>query len=280
MTESRLLLTTGVSSGFGRALAQQALLAGHRVVGTVRSETARQDFEALAPGRAFGRLLDVTDAAAIDALVTTVEADIGAIDVLVNNAGYGSYGSVEEVPLSTAQAQLDVNVLGLARMAQLVIPGMRAQGSGRILNVSSMGGRFAMPMGAWYHASKYAVEGLSDALRMELAPFGIDVVLIEPGSIRTEWGGIAAGNLQEVSGDGPYARQAAAMAVTIGGSSGPTARLASRPEVVAKAVVKASTAKHPRTRYLPGFGAKPLVFLRAVLPDRAFDALIARGLGG
>ena len=273
----KVALVTGASSGIGEAAARGLLAAGFTVYAAAR----RADrMAALADAGIRTVSLDVTDADSSERAVASILEAEGRIDVLVNNAGYGSYGSVEEVPLTTAQAQLDVNVLGLARMAQLVIPHMRAQRSGRILNVSSMGGRFAMPLGAWYHASKYAVEGLSDALRMELAPFGIEVVLIEPGSIRTEWGGIAAGNLQDVSGDGPYARQAAAMALTIGGSSGPAARLASRPEVVAKAIVKASTARHPRTRYLPGFGAKPLVFLRAVLPDRAFDALIARGLGG
>lgn len=273
----KVALVTGASSGIGEAAARGLLAAGFTVYAAAR----RVDrMASLAEAGVHTLALDVTDAESSARAVTSILDAEGRIDVLVNNAGYGSYGSVEEVPLSTAQAQLDVNVLGLARMAQLVIPQMRAQGNGRILNISSMGGRLAMPLGAWYHASKFAVEGLSDALRMELAPCGIDVVLIEPGSIRTEWGGIAAANLQEVSGDGPYARQAAAMALMIGGSSHPTARLASRPEVVAKAIVKAATAKHPRTRYLPGFGARPLVFLRTVLPDRAFDALIARATGG
>ncbi|MFJ3956286.1 oxidoreductase [Arthrobacter sp. NPDC090010] len=272
----KIALVTGASSGIGEASARQLRKAGFVVYAAAR----RVDrMAALRTSGVHTIALDVTDAgSATEAVSSIVDAE-GRIDVLLNNAGYGSYGAVEEVPLEEAQAQLDVNVLGLARMAQLVLPHMRAQGGGRILNVSSMGGRFATPMGAWYHASKFAVEGLSDAMRLELAPFGIDVVLIEPGSIRTEWGVIAASNLLEISGDGPYARQAAAMAATLGGSSQPTARMASAPDVVARAVVKAATAKRPRTRYLPGFGALPLTFLRRVLPDRAFDALIARATG-
>jgi len=189
MTASRLLLITGVSSGFGRALAQQALLAGHRVVGTVRSESARQQFAALAPGRAFGRLLDVTDAAAIDALVTTVEADIGAIDVLVNNAGYGHEGILEESTLDELRHQFEVNVFGPAALIKAVLPHMRARRRGHILNITSMGGFITLPGIAWYCGSKFALEGISETLSKELAPFNIHVTAVAPGSFRTDWAG-------------------------------------------------------------------------------------------
>ncbi|WP_448122852.1 oxidoreductase [Stenotrophomonas riyadhensis] len=189
MSPSRLLLITGVSSGFGRAIAQQALLAGHRVVGTVRNETARQAFEAFAPGRAFGRLLDVTDVAAIDALVANIEADIGAIDVLVNNAGYGHEGILEESTLTELRQQFEVNVFGPAALIKAVLPHMRARRRGHILNVTSMGGFITMPGIAWYCGSKFALEGISEVLGKEVAPFGIYVTAVAPGSFRTDWAG-------------------------------------------------------------------------------------------
>ena len=189
MTASRLLLITGVSSGFGRALAQQALLAGHRVVGTVRSAAACSDFETLAPGRAFGRLLDVTDAQAIDALVHTIETEIGAIDVLVNNAGYGHEGILEESTLDELRNQFEVNVFGPAALIKAVLPHMRARRRGHILNITSMGGFITMPGIAWYCGSKFALEGISEVLAKEVAAFGIHVTAVAPGSFRTDWAG-------------------------------------------------------------------------------------------
>lgn len=189
MTPSRLLLITGVSSGFGRALAQQALLAGHRVVGTVRNETARQAFEALAPGRAFGRLLDVTDTAAINALVADIETNIGSIDVLVNNAGYGHEGILEESTLAELRQQFEVNVFAPAALIKAVLPHMRARRRGHILNITSMGGFITMPGIAWYCGSKFALEGISEVLGKEVAPFGIHVTAVAPGSFRTDWAG-------------------------------------------------------------------------------------------
>ncbi|HDS0949248.1 TPA: oxidoreductase [Stenotrophomonas maltophilia] len=189
MTASRLFLITGVSSGFGRALAQQALLAGHRVVGTVRSDAARSEFETLAPGRAFGRLLDVTDAHAIDALVSAIETDIGALDVLVNNAGYGHEGILEESTLDELRHQFEVNVFGPAALIKAVLPHMRARRRGHILNITSMGGFITMPGIAWYCGSKFALEGISEVLGKEVAPFGIHVTAVAPGSFRTDWAG-------------------------------------------------------------------------------------------
>jgi len=189
MPPSRFLLITGVSSGFGRALAQQALLAGHRVVGTVRNETDRQVLEALAPGRAFGRLLDVTDTAAINALVADIETNIGSIDVLVNNAGYGHEGILEESTLAELRQQFEVNVFAPAALIKAVLPHMRARRRGHILNITSMGGFITMPGIAWYCGSKFALEGISEVLGKEVAPFGIHVTAVAPGSFRTDWAG-------------------------------------------------------------------------------------------
>lgn len=189
MPPSRFLLITGVSSGFGRALAQQALLAGHRVVGTVRNETDRQVLEALAPGRAFGRLLDVTDTAAINALVADIETNIGSVDVLVNNAGYGHEGILEESTLAELRQQFEVNVFAPAALIKAVLPHMRARRRGHILNITSMGGFITMPGIAWYCGSKFALEGISEVLGKEVAPFGIHVTAVAPGSFRTGWAG-------------------------------------------------------------------------------------------
>jgi NAD(P)-dependent dehydrogenase (short-subunit alcohol dehydrogenase family) len=185
----KLLLITGVSSGFGRALAQEALHAGHRVVGTVRSDAAGRDFEALAPGRAHACLLDVTDADAIDGIVAGIEAQIGSIDVLVNNAGYGHEGILEESPLADMRRQFDVNVFGPVAMMKAVLPFMRARRRGHILNITSMGGYITMPGIAYYCGSKYALEGISETVGKEVAPFGIAVTAVAPGSFRTDWAG-------------------------------------------------------------------------------------------
>jgi NADP-dependent 3-hydroxy acid dehydrogenase YdfG len=272
--DTKVALVTGGSSGIGEATALHLREAGFVVYAAARRV---ERMAALRDAGVHTLALDVTDGESATAAVDAILAEQGRIDVLVNNAGYGSYGSLEEVPLTEAQAQLDVNVLGLARMTQLVLPGMRARGSGTIINISSIGGRLATPLGAWYHASKYAVEGLSDAMRLELHRFGIDVVVVEPGSIRTEWGAIAAEKVRATSGRGPYAAQANAMAKTLDATSRPGYRLASKPDVIAAAVTRAATARRPRTRYAAGIGAKPLILLSKVLPDRAVDALVKRG---
>lgn len=185
----KLMMITGVSSGFGRALAQEALLAGHRVVGTVRNAQAKADFEALGAGRAFARLLDVTDVDAVAPLVAGIEAQLGPIDVLVNNAGYGHEGIMEESPLSDMRRQFDVNVFGPVALMKAVLPFMRQRRRGHILNITSMGGYITMPGIAYYCGSKFALEGISDALAKEVAPFGIAVTAVAPGSFRTDWAG-------------------------------------------------------------------------------------------
>ena len=272
----KVALVTGASSGIGESTARQLLEAGFIVYGAAR-RTDRMRTLAASGVRTLS--LDVTSEASVTAAVAEIISAEGRIDVLVNNAGYGSYGALEDVPLDEGHAQIDVNLFGLARMTQLVLPHMRARRSGTIVNISSMGGRFATPMGAWYHASKYAVEGLSDALRLELKRFGIDVVIIEPGSIQTDWGTIAAKKLRATSSYGPYAEQADAMAKSLERSSQPGTRMASPAAVIGKTVTKAATARSPRTRYRVGFGSRPLVLLSKLLPDRTFDALIKRSSG-
>ncbi|WP_229516618.1 oxidoreductase [Paraburkholderia terrae] len=189
MLSVKTLLITGVSSGFGRALAEEALAAGHRVIGTVRTEQARNAFEALAPGRSVSRVLDVTDFEAIGGVVAEIEATVGPIDVLVNNAGYGHEGVMEESPLDEMRRQFDVNVFGAVAMMKAVIPGMRKRRSGHILNITSMGGHITMPGITYYCGSKFALEGISEALGKEVRALGIFVTAVAPGSFRTDWAG-------------------------------------------------------------------------------------------
>jgi NAD(P)-dependent dehydrogenase (short-subunit alcohol dehydrogenase family) len=189
MESKKRLLITGVSSGFGRALAQEALAAGHQVIGTVRNPQAKHDFEVLFPGNAFGRILDVTDADEIEGMVAEVEENVGPIDVLVNNAGYGHEGILEESPLADMRRQFDVNVFGAVAMIKAVLPFMRARRRGHILNITSMGGYITMPGISYYCSSKFALEGISETLAKEVKPFGIAVTAVAPGSFRTDWAG-------------------------------------------------------------------------------------------
>ena len=260
---------TGASTGIGFATAVKLSQSGFTVYAGARR------VEKMAPLTGHGVILvalDVTDEDSMNRAVAAVVAAHGRIDVLVNNAGYGSYGSLEDVEPAEGRRQFDVNVFGLARMTQLVIPAMRAAGRGRIINVSSMGGKMYEPLGAWYHATKFAVEGLSDSLRMELKPHGIDVSVIEPGGTRSEWGAIASQGLLARSGNGPYAAQANVMAAALGTTD--KAGLSSPPEAVADAIVHAATAARPRTRYPVGGSARALLLLRRLLPDRVFDLVI------
>ncbi|SDR57269.1 Short-chain dehydrogenase [Burkholderia orbicola] len=189
MASGNIMLITGVSSGFGRALAQEALAAGHTVVGTVRGAQAARDFEALSPQAAVARVLDVTDFERIDGVVADIEANVGPVDVLVNNAGYGHEGIMEEAPLDEMRRQFDVNVFGAVAMMKAVVPFMRERRRGCILNITSMGGHITMPGIAYYCGSKFALEGISETLGKELEPFGIAVTAVAPGSFRTDWAG-------------------------------------------------------------------------------------------
>jgi NAD(P)-dependent dehydrogenase (short-subunit alcohol dehydrogenase family) len=271
---TKIVLVTGGSSGIGEATARTLAARGHTVYAAAR-RTDR--LEKLTDDGIRPLAMDVTDDASARGGVEKIVEEAGRIDVLVNNAGYGSYGAVEDVPLDEARYQFEVNVFGAARLAQLVLPHMRQQRSGTIVNITSMGGKIHTPMGGWYHGTKFALEGLSDCLRLETAPFGIDVVVIEPGAIATEWGGIAADHLRERSGDGAYSAQARAVADMLSSESNRSRN--SSPQVVADAIAKAVDARRPRTRYAMGFGAKPLIALKWLLPDRAFDAIVKRAVG-
>lgn len=268
MTDQRVAVVTGASSGIGATTAQHLADAGFLVYAAARrmdrlEQLRRPNLRPLA--------LDITDEASMTGAIDHVLTESGRVDALINNAGYGSYGAVEDVPIDEARRQFEVNLFGLARLTQLVLPQMRQRRAGRIVNVSSMGGKIAMPFGAWYHATKYALEGFSDSLRQELAPFGIQVVVIEPGGIKTEWAGIAIGSGLRASGDGPYAEGVHKLATRVGG---PLEQLGSDPAVVAKAITRAVTAKRPRTRYAIGLGAKPATYARRVLPDQVIDAVL------
>ena len=268
----KVILVTGASSGIGFDAAVALAKQGHRVYAAARR------VERMEPLKAFGVVplrMDVTDEASMEAGVRTVLEAEGRIDALVNNAGYGYFGAIENVPLEEARRQLEVNVFGLARLCQLVLPSMRAQGSGRIVNISSVAGKVVMYFGGWYHVSKYSVEALSDALRMELKPFGIDVSMIEPGGIKTNWGIIAADHLAESSKDTPYEAEGLRESETM--RKAYSMRLLSNPSVVTRAISKAVNSRRPRARYRVGFGAHTLVFLHTILPARWWDALFRLG---
>lgn len=266
-----VVLITGASSGIGHATALALAARGWIVYGAARRVDRMQELEA-AGCQVIA--MDVTDDASLRAGVDRIIREQRRVDVLVNNAGYGSYGALEDVPIDEARRQFEVNVFGLARLSQLVIPTMRALGRGRIINVSSIGGRIYEPIGSWYHATKFAVEGLSDSLRIELAPHGIDVVIIQPGPIRTEWNSISRRSAEEYSGAGPYAAQARALVrnyerVDDSPASG-------TPEDVAATIVRAATARRPKTRYATPASAKIVVAARRLLPDRIMDLILRR----
>lgn len=272
---ARVALVTGASSGIGEATVERLLAQGFIVYAGARRIERMSGIEQRG---AHTMSLDVTDDASMTDAVAQILQERNRIDVLVNNAGYGSYGSVEEVPLEEARRQFEVNVFGLARLTQLVLPAMRKRQSGRIINVSSIGGRIYEPLGAWYHATKFAVEGLSDSLRLEVAPFGIDVTIIQPGPIRTEWNTIARDSMVTVSGEGPYADIARRMRATYEKIDG--GRSAGTPEQVAEAIVRAATARKPKTREAVPASAKTVVGARRLLSDRAMDRLMKRVLTG
>ncbi|MBW9276109.1 MAG: SDR family NAD(P)-dependent oxidoreductase [Candidatus Thiodiazotropha sp. (ex. Lucinisca nassula)] len=268
-SKQQVALVTGASSGMGKDFAQ-ALLAEGLVVYTV----ARR-IEKMANLERLGAIplkMDITDREQIDAVIETIEKDHGGIDLLINNAGFGMYGAMEETSIDDARYQFEVNLFGLAYLTQRVIPSMRTKGNGKIINVSSIGGKVYTPLGSWYHATKHALEGWSDCLRLELRQFGIDVVIIEPGAIKTEFGEVMTGPMIERSGHGPYAGLTESIVklqrteYEQGGGS--------EPGVITKLVLKAVRAKKPKTRYAAGKYAATLLFVRKWFSDRSFDRLI------
>ena len=216
--------------------------------------------------------LDVTSQESIDEAVAFIVKAEGCIDVLVNNAGYGSYGAIEDVSIEEARKQFDVNIFGVAMLTKKVLPRMREQHSGTIINVASIGGRLTTYFGAWYHATKYALEAFSDALRMETKDFGIQVSIIEPGGIKTPWGFIAADHLIESAKGGAYEKQATKTA--LGMRKQYEGNMMSKPIVIAKAISRAVNSRRPKTRYTVGFMAKPLIWLHTWLPTRWFDMIM------
>ena len=267
--EKQVILITGASSGIGYSTALALAKQGHKVYAAARR------VEKMEPLKAEGVVpihMDVTDEQSMaDGVQTILDAE-GCLDVLVNNAGYGYFGPVENVLMKEARRQLEVNVFGLARLCQLVLPTMRKQGSGRIINLSSIAGRVVVSMGGWYNVSKFSVEALSDALRMEVKPFGIDVVLIEPGPIKTDWGLIAARHLRESSVGTAYERQALRWSSNMDWSY--RSNFFSAPSAVTRAICRAVDSRCPRARYLAGRFARLLVVFHALLPVRWWDGLM------
>ena len=272
---SKAVVVTGCSSGIGRATASRLAGAGWTVYATARR------VEAIAGLQADGcRLLalDVTDEASMQAAVAAVEAEHGAIGVLVNNAGYSQSGAIESVAIDDVRRQFETNVFGLVRLTQLALPAMRAQRWGKIVNVSSMGANFTFPGGGFYHATKYALEAISDALRFEVKGFGIDVAIIQPGIIRTGFSGAAVASIgsDAATGDGPYDdfNAKVAQATTDVYEKGPLAKLGGDPDAVAKAIESAITAGHPKIRYRVTPSARLLIGQRAVMSDGLWDRFL------
>ncbi len=267
-----IVLVTGASAGIGHATVELLLKSGYKVYAGARRVEKMKDLEALG-ARVIA--LDVTDEASLVRAMELILKEEGRLDVLINNAGYGAHGAVEDVPLAEARRQFDVNVFGLARLTQLVLPHMRARAAGRIVNISSIAGKITTPTGGWYHASKHAVEAYSDALRLEVAQFGIKVILIEPGPIRTEWDNTAMVNLEKYSGAGVYGPLVRRITEKFRAGY---RRGAPGPEVVAAKILKALRAGSPAARYVVPFQASVIIFLKWLLPDRVLDLGIRRML--
>lgn len=269
----KVALVTGASSGIGKETVKTLLTAGFTVYAAARRVEKMDDLKELG---AHSIAMDVTDETSMTSAVRSILEKEDSIDILVNNAGYGSYGAIEDVPIEEARRQFEVNIFGLARLTQLVLPAMRENKFGKIINISSMGGKIYSPFGGWYHATKHALEGLSDCMRLEMAPFGIDVIIIEPGGIATPWGQIAAENLKKTSGSGAYAEAANKSADGI--AERYSGDQLSPPSVIANAILKAVTARKPKTRYAVGYMSAPSIFLRKILSDRIFDKIISSAM--
>ena len=267
----KIILITGASSGIGYNTAKELAKQGHKVYAAARRTNLMEPLKAngIVPMR-----MDVTDEESMRQGVEQVIAAEGRIDVLVNNAGYGYFGAVENVTMDEAHRQLEVNVFGLARLCQLVLPYMRQQHSGRIINISSIAGKMVFPFGGWYHVSKFSVEALSDALRMELKPFGIDVSMIEPGGIKTDCGIIAAKHLKESSVGTPY--EQAALNESNLMHKGYSGNYLSSPKVITRAILRAVNSRCPKARYRTGAFSHTGVFIHWLLPAKWWDAMMRK----
>lgn len=266
----KVILITGASSGIGKVTALQLINEGHIVYGAARRVEQMQE---LVDAGGFAIKLDVTQQNQVDSCINQILSEQNRIDVLINNAGYGLYGAVEDISIEDAKRQFDVNIFGLASITKAVIPHMRNAKSGMIINISSMGGKIYTPLGAWYHATKHALEGWSDCLRLELKQFGIKVVIIEPGAIATEFGEVMYEPMLKNSGDGPYQNIAKAMAEATR-ETYEKKGAASPPTVISNAISKAIKSKNPKRRYVAGKLAKPVMFLRKYFGDAIFDKAI------
>ncbi|NHA02892.1 SDR family NAD(P)-dependent oxidoreductase [Mucilaginibacter sp. HC2] len=268
MEKKRVVLVTGASSGIGEATALLLANSGYIVYGAARRVEKMKHLE-LAGIHILP--MDISNDESIVLAVNEVITKEGAIDILINNAGFGSFGAVEDVAMKDARYQIEVNVIGLARLSQLVLPYMRKQHYGKIINVTSIGGKMATPMGGWYHASKFAVEGLSDSLRMEVKQFGVDVILIEPGGVKTEWGTIAANYVSEISGNTAY-KKMADKAKEMDAAQ----ETYSEPIEIARVIKKAMEVSKPKARYSAGRLSGLILFLKRWLSDAAFDKFTMR----
>lgn len=262
---AKTVLVTGASAGIGKTTAILLAQNGYNVYGAARRAEKMQDL------KSYGIKpisLDVAKDESIVACVNQILKEAGSIDVLVNNAGFGSSGAVEDVPMEDARYQLEVNVFGAARLIQLALPEMRENKYGKIINISSIGGKIAFPLAGWYHASKFALEALSDSLRMEVKQFGIDVIVIEPGGIKSEWADIANEKMMRISGKTAYKEMVASAEKATANLNLP------EPIVIAKLIKESIEAKKPKTRYSGGFGAKPILAVRKFVSDRLMDRII------
>jgi short-subunit dehydrogenase len=271
MTGKLAILITGCSSGVGEAAALRLLRGGHAVYATARQP---ETLAGLAGAGATVLPLDVTDDESMTAAVKRVESEHGAVGVLVNNAGYGVQGAMETVPLDQARAQFETNLFGVIRLSQLVLPAMRARGDGRIVNVSAMGGHFSLPGTGILHASKHAVRAVSNAMRLELRPFGIAVSMVEPGPVRSAFAGKANATLPPQGSSAVYDRFHAELAARLDAAYQDKAvRMVLSPDTVARAIERAALARHPRARYPVGIMSRSVIMLTRVLPDKALDAI-------
>lgn len=265
----KVILITGASSGMGKESAKALIQQGHIVYTVARRIDQMQDLKALG-GHPIQ--MDVTNESDIQNVVETIIEKEGKIDVLWNNAGFGLYGSIEDVPLDEARKQMEVNVFGMAAMTQKVVPYMRKANSGTIINTSSMGGKMYFPMGAWYHASKHAVEGLSDCLRLELKPFNIKVVVLEPGFIATEFGSVLLNQFDTLPKDSAYKNIMDKIAK--GTADAAKGNGSSQPSVISDAILKIVNSSNPKTRYKVGKFSKMMPWMRIYLGDKLFDKIV------
>ena len=267
----RTVLITGASSDIGKATAKRLLKEGYSVYAAARRVEQMRDLEDLG---AIALKMDVTNEEDVVSGEERINVEQGGADILVNNAGFGLFGAMEDTPLDDARYQFEVNLFGAARLTQLVLPYMREQGAGKIVNVSSVGGKVYTPLGSWYHATKHALEGWSDCLRWELKRFGIDVIVIEPGLIRTGFGNVAFGPLLERSRNSGYSGIVKRLTERMNGYEG-----GSPPSVIADTILKAIQARRPKTRYAAGRYAKPVILFRRLVSDRMFDRIMDRMAG-